>query len=113
MFTPGEIWYKPSLTAKLVNRNIGKNQLLSFLRMEDVINHINIPEPLYVDLGYFSHKPKPIVQRGKFINNAFILLTSTEGVKFIQDLIDSKPGFKPPKQERRAYHHRVDFTECI
>ena len=76
--------------AKVLNRNIGRNNLFEFLRNRKVLQQDNIPYQKYIDSGYFRViETKYTIPSGE-TKNSLKTLVLQKGVAYINKLLREK-----------------------
>ncbi|MBD2196600.1 MULTISPECIES: phage antirepressor KilAC domain-containing protein [Calothrix] len=79
--------------AKIINiKNMGRNNLFSFLRNEGILRGNNTPYQNYVNQGYF----KVVIKPNRMNVNNTVTLVSPKGIEFIIGLLEYA-GYKLPQ----------------
>lgn len=78
-----------SKVAKILDMNLGRNQLFQLLKGSKVLRHNNEPYQKYVDNGYFRVIEQKYVKADGDINMNIKTLVYQKGLDFIEKLISN------------------------
>ena len=80
--------YDMKEAAKLVDKGIGRNHLLKFLREKGILMHNNEPYQSFIDRGYFKYVIKTIVGYRKVLFQTPVTLVTGKGIEFIKQALE-------------------------
>ena len=78
-------------TAKLIDKKIGRNTLLKFLREKGILMANNEPYQSYIEEGYFKYVIKMIDNSyGRYLFQTPVTLVTAKGIEFIKNQVDKE-----------------------
>ncbi len=78
-------------TAKLIDKGIGRNKLIKFLREQGILMSNNEPYQSYIDQGYFKYVIKTVDNGyGRYLFQTPVTLATPKGIEFIKKQIEKQ-----------------------
>lgn len=86
-------WYDMKTAAKLINAQMGRNKLFSYLREQRFLMNDNVPYQAFIDKGYFKVTVKNITGNyGQLLFRSVVTLVSDSGIEAIKQNIAKNTG---------------------